>query len=156
MKMSPAKLKFLLNYCFGPYMGAGVRIEEYSADWRYCRVSMKLRWYNRNAVNTHFGGSLFSMTDPHFMLMLMNILGKEYTVWDKTAEIDFVSPGKGKVTAEFIITDEMLQDIKQNTASGDKYLPTYELKIVDEQQKVVCNLKKTLYIKKRKNVRARF
>ncbi len=156
MKITPGKLKFLLNYFFGPYIGAGVKIEDYSKDWRYCRVVMPLRWYNRNAVNTHFGGSLFSMTDPHYMLMLMNILGKEYTVWDKSTEIDFVKPGTGKVIAEFHITDKMLEDIYQNTESGEKYLPCYEVNVVDEDQNIICKLKKTLYIKKRLNNRARF
>jgi len=154
--VTPAKLKLLLNYFFGPYLGAGVKVEDYSSDWRYCRVAMKQRWFNRNAVNTHFGGSLFSMTDPHYMLMLMNILGKDYTIWDKSAEIEFIRPGTGKVTAEFRITEDMLDDIRENTASGDKYLPTYEVNILNKEQKIVCKLRKTLYIKKRKNQRARF
>lgn len=154
--MTPGKLKFLLNFFFGPYIGAGVKIEEYRDDWRYCKVSMKLRWYNRNAMNTHFGGSLFSMTDPHFMLMLMNLLGKDYVVWDKTATIDFVKPGKGRVSAEFIISDNMVEDILSHTANGEKYLPTFELLVKDEQQDTVCKLHKTLYIKKRKNKLARF
>lgn len=154
--MSPSKLKFLLNYLFAPYIGAGIKVEEISKDSRYARVSMKLRWYNRNAVNTHFGGSLFSMTDPHFMLLLMKILGKEYVVWDKSAQIEFVRPGRGKVTTEFNITEQMLEEIYTNTADGDKFLPTYELEVLDEAQKVVCKLRKTLYIKKRKNDLARF
>ena len=154
--MTPKKLKFLLNRFFGPYLGAGIKVETYSDDWRYCKVSMKLRWYNRNAVNTHFGGSLFSMTDPHYMLMLMNILGKDYVVWDKATAIEFVSPGTGTVSAEYHISEQMIADIKANTENGDKYLPTYELTITDESQKIVCKLQKTLYIKKKKNERARF
>lgn len=154
--MTPSKLKLLLNYFFGPYIGAGVKIEEYSDDWRYAKISMKLRWFNRNAVNTHFGGSLFSMSDPHYMLMLMNILGKEYVIWDKSSEIEFVRPGTGKVTMEFKITDEMLQEIFKNTQNGKKFLPTYELEILNDAQKVVCKIRKTLYIKKRKNEQARF
>ena len=145
-----------MNFLFAPYIGGGIKIEEYSDDWRYCRVTMKLRWYNRNAVNTHFGGNLFSMTDPHFMLMLMNILGREYMVWDKTATIDFIKPGKGKVTAEFVITEKMLEDIMSKTENGEKYLPEYELLVKDESGDVVCKLHKTLYIKKGKNKLARF
>lgn len=154
--MTPTKLKLLLNFLFPPYIGAGVKMEEISEDWRYARIAMKLRWYNRNALNTHFGGNLFSMADPHYILLLMNILGKEYVIWDKSTNIDFVRPGKGKVTVEFKISDQMLEDIYRNTEGGEKYLPTYELEILDESQNVVCKLQKTLYIKKRKNDRARF
>ena len=40
-------------------------------------VEMKLRWWNANYVGTHFGGSLFAMTDAFYMLMVMAKLGKE-------------------------------------------------------------------------------
>ena len=40
------------------------------------RVRMGLGWYNRNYVGTQFGGSLYSMTDPFFMLMIMENLGR--------------------------------------------------------------------------------
>ena len=43
---------------------------------------MKLSLRNQNYVGSHFGGGLFSMTDPFYMLMLMNVLGSEYLVWD--------------------------------------------------------------------------
>ena len=85
MKFSPKSLKRLLNL-YPPYLGAGVKITHISEDWRELHVGMSLRWFNRNAVNTHFGGSLYSMIDPHIMLMLMQVLGKEYLVWDKAAD----------------------------------------------------------------------
>ena len=70
MNYSAGGLKRLLNI-YGPYLGAGVRVTHVANDFREIRVSMKLRWYNRNVVGTHFGGSLYSMVDPHLMLMLM-------------------------------------------------------------------------------------
>lgn len=96
------------------------------------------------------------MVDPHYMLMLMNILGKEYTVWDKSAEIDFVRPGKGRVWAEFTISEQMLDDIYRHTASGEKYLPEMLVEVLDENKDIVCRVKKTLYIRKKPNKNARF
>jgi hypothetical protein len=66
---------------------------------------MGLTRYNRNYVGTQFGGSLYSMVDPFYMLMLMENLGRDYIVWDKAASIDFISPGKGPVYAEFHVDD---------------------------------------------------
>ncbi len=87
MKWTPRRLKFALNV-YPPYLGAGVSITKVDRDWRELKVSMKLRWYNRNAVGSHFGGSLYSMVDPHLMLLLMKLLGEDYVVWDKAASID--------------------------------------------------------------------
>ena len=87
-------LRWALNF-YPPYLGAGVKVRHISSDFREVRVSMGLTWYNRNYVRTQFGGSLYSMTDPFYMLMLMENLGRDYVVWDKAAHIEFVSPGKG-------------------------------------------------------------
>lgn len=148
MYLTPKKLKFLLNV-YPPYLGAGVKIAELADDWRYTKVAMKLRWYNRNAVGTHFGGSLYSMVDPQIMLMLMNILGKDYFVWDKSASIEYVAPAKNTVFAEIRLTDQFISDIKENTQSGEKYLPNFDIDIKDERGKLIARVCKVLYIKKK-------
>src|SRR5271169_6594091 len=103
--MNNKLFKFLSNI-YIPYLGTGIVVKSVSPDYREIFVQMKLRWYNRNYVGTHFGGSLYAMTDPFFMLMLISILGEEFVVWDKSAHIDFIKPGKGTVTARFLITEE--------------------------------------------------
>lgn len=143
------KIALFINF-WPPYFGAGVKAEFISDDFKEIRVSMKLRWFNKNYVGTHFGGNLYSMTDPFYMLQLMNILGKEYIVWDKSADIDFISPGRSKVTACFHISDELINEIKEKTAQGQKYLPSLPVNVVDDSGKLVAIVNKTLYIRKKK------
>jgi acyl-coenzyme A thioesterase PaaI-like protein len=142
------KLKRILNW-YGPYLGAGVKLEHIADDWREVSVAMHMKWYNRNAVGTHFGGSLYAMIDPHYMLMLMKLLGRDYLVWDKAAHIDFIKPGKGTVRSTMCITEEQLQDIRDQTSSGQKYLPQFIAEIYDEQGELVARSVKTLYIKRK-------
>jgi acyl-coenzyme A thioesterase PaaI-like protein len=130
-----------------PFLGAGIRVKHIAADYKEVVVSMKLRWYNRNYVGTHFGGSLAAMTDPFYMLMLIHILGSEYIVWDKTSTIDFIAPGRGTVTARFSLKDEQITEIKENTATGDAYLPEFSVDIVNESGEVIATVKKTLYVR---------
>lgn len=120
-----------------------------SADFREIVVEMKKRFYNRNYVNTHFGGSLYAMVDPFYMLMLMQILGKQYIVWDKSARIDFLKPGKGLVRARFVIEDDLISEILQNTARGGKFTPELPIDVTDEEGDTVCRVLKTLYIRKK-------
>jgi len=145
---SAEKLRRIMNW-YGPYLGAAVKLEYIADDWREVRVTMKMRWYNRNAVGTHFGGSLYSMIDPHYMLMLMRLLGKEYVIWDKAAYIEFIKPGTGKLTAVMKVTDEMLEKVKHATANGEKYLPEYPVEIINEEGELVAKAIKTLYIRKK-------
>lgn len=142
----PIWFKRILNL-WPPYLGAGIRLETLADDFSTAEVSLTLKKTNINYVGTHFGGSLYSMTDPFYMLLLMNRLGKDYIMWDKSAEIEFKRPGKGKVTAIFHVTDEMVADIKEKTKNGEKYFPVYTVDVIDEQGKVVASVKKTLYAK---------
>lgn len=110
---------------------------------------MKMRWYNRNIVGTHFGGSLYAMVDPQIMLMLQHLLGRDYIVWDKAAEIEYLTPGKGKVTADISITEENIELIKRETQQGSKYFYEQYINVINEQQQTVCRVKKILYIKRK-------
>ncbi len=145
---SASGLRRILNI-YGPYLGAGVKVRYLTKDFREAKVEMKLRWFNRNYVGTHFGGSLFSMIDPFYMLLLMNNLGRDYIVWDANAEIDFIKPGRGIVSAHFLVTDAMLAEIRDKTADGEKFLPTYEVHIIDAAGELVARARKTLYIRRK-------
>jgi acyl-coenzyme A thioesterase PaaI-like protein len=146
--MNPRSFKLLINL-YPPYWGTGITIRSVSADYREICMQMKMRWYNRNAVKTHFGGSLYGMTDPFFMLMLIHILGKKYVVWDKAAHIDFIKPSQGTVTARFLITEEEIEDIIKNTSGGQKYFPEFSVDIENEAGEKVARVVKTLYIRKK-------
>ena len=150
MNYSAPRLRRLLNF-YGPYLGAAVKVDYIAGDFKEIRVSMRLRWYNRNAVSTHFGGSLYSMVDPHLMLMLMKLLGPTYIVWDKSAAIDFVRPGKGTVSATINIDDETVQIIKDKVAEKRRYEPEFSIEVMDKDEQVVCRVKKILYVRKKKS-----
>ena len=81
--------------------------------------------------------------------MLMQILGKEFIVWDKAAYIDFIKPGRGTVTAKFVIDKEQIEDIIVKTADGQKYLPRFTVDIEDQMNSRVARVIKTLYIRKK-------
>ena len=131
-----------------PIAGAGIRVR-WGADMKSVNVEMKLRFWNRNFVGTHYGGSLYSMTDPYYMLMLIKNLGPEYIVWDKAASIRFRKPGKGKVRAEFRLTDAQLNDIRTQLETVPKYEPTFKVEVKDEAGEVVAEVEKLLHIRKK-------
>ena len=148
MKITPKLFKRMLNI-YPPYIGAGIHVTYISEDWKELHVSMALRWFNRNAVGTHFGGSLYSMIDPHLMLLLMKSLGKDYLVWDKSADIEFIKASKKKVTSVIKFQHEDIEDIRKKTDNGEKYLPNFILEIKDEDEDLVARVKKTIYVRKK-------
>lgn len=150
MNLSPKIFKRRINL-YPPYLGAGVKVDYISEDWKELHVSMTLRWYNKNYVGTHFGGSLYSMVDPHLMLLFIQLLGNDYMVWDKSSSIEFVKASKKKVTAIIKISDDDLEKIRRNTENGDKYFSTFLIKIKDEDNDLVARVEKVIYFRKKQS-----
>jgi hypothetical protein len=142
------KLMLRLVNLWPPFAATGIHVR-WGADMKSVGVEMKLRFWNRNFVGTHYGGSLYSMTDPFYMLMLIKNLGPEYVVWDKAAAIRFRKPGRGKVRAEFRLTDAQLDDIREQLNALPKYEPTYKIEVKDEAGEVVAEVEKVLHVRKK-------
>lgn len=141
-------LKLRLN-TYPPYLGAGVHVERISPDFLAIDVRMRLHRGNVNYVGTHFGGSLYSMTDPFFMLMMMENLGRDYIVWDKAARIDFVSPGRGTVRARFRLSRDEIERVRREAASGAPVRPEYLVEVAGDDGKVVARIHKTLHVRRK-------
>ena len=144
--MSPRLLRWGMNF-WPPFRGAGIRVRHIAGDWSEVRVELRAGRIRRNFVGTHYGGSLFSMTDPFYALMLIHRLGERYLVWDQAASIDFVSPGRGAVTAAFSLTEERIREIEQQAAAGQKVLPQFDVEVRDEAGELVARVRKTLYVR---------
>ena len=130
-----------------PFLFSGIRVLEIADDWRFARVVLRKRWYNGNYVGTHFGGSLFAMTDPFWMIPTLRCLGSDYIVWDKAAEIEFVAPGREDVFAEFHIDDAMLNEIRAATAGGEKYLLWRENEVKTASGELIARVRKQLHVR---------
>jgi hypothetical protein len=132
-----------------PFLGAGIRVRRLASDWTEIDVEMKLRWWNRNYVGTHYGGSLYSMADPFFMLMLIENLGKDYIVWDKSASIRFKKPGRGTVSASFRLSPEQVSEIKQALNSQEKIERAFTVEVKDESGSVIAVIEKLLHVRRK-------
>ncbi len=141
-----SKLRLMMNW-WPPFIGAGIKVETMSADFRQVRVSLKAGRFRRNYVGTHFGGSLFSMTDPYWMIMIMENLGRDYLVWDKAGEIEFVSAVKEPVWAEFRLDEALLDELRIATAGGEKYLRWMPIDVCTAKGEVVARVRKQIYVR---------
>ncbi|MBB6599132.1 DUF4442 domain-containing protein [Luteimonas sp. MC1825] len=146
--MRASTLRRIMNV-WPPFLFSGIRITAISEDYRHARVRMRQHWFNRNYVGTHFGGSLFAMTDPFWMLLTMRSLGRGYLVWDQAAEIRFVKPGRGTVEASFDLGEDVLETMRAATANGGKHLHWFDTQVHDAGGQVVASVRKQLYVRRK-------
>lgn len=134
---------------YPPLLGAGIKVTKISDDFRHVEVSLKLHFWNRTIVGTAFGGSLYAMCDPFFMLILMKNLGRDYIVWDKAATIRFRRPGRGVLRAVFAIDEKTIESIRSQAEISPKVEPTFRTVITDVQGEVIAEVEKLLYVRKK-------
>ena len=132
-----------------PFRGAGVRVRHIAADWREARVELNLGLLNRNYVGTHFGGSLYAMTDPFPMLLLMHLLGPEYVVNHKGGRIDYLAPARGRVSVTLRIEDAEVNAIRARVASAGKDAPEFGADILDAAGAIVARVVHTLHVRRK-------
>jgi len=142
------RLMRLINW-YPPYLFTGIRVVDYADDFSCFRTRLKLTWYNRNLLGTAFGGSLYAMCDPFFMFIILVQLGEQYIVWDKTASIEFLTPGKETVYAEFKLSPSRISEIKMAVDRDGKGVFEFPCEVKDRQGNVIAKLQKGVYVRRK-------
>lgn len=130
-----------------PFLGAGITVRDISADWRSCTVELRQLPWNRNYVGVHFGGSLFAMTDPFWMMMVLHNMGPGYVVWDKAAEISFLKPGRGVLRCDFRLSAESMDHLRSRADALGKATTWFQVDILDASGDVVAAVRKEVYVR---------
>jgi hypothetical protein len=151
MGMSGLRQRLILRLLsfYPPFLGAGIRVRRLPGDPAGYEAQMKLRFWNRNYFRTHFGGSLYTMCDPFFVLVLVEALGPGWIVWDKAATIRFRRPGRGTVSARFVIPPQKVEEIRAEAATADRLEPVFVAQVCDAAGEVVAEVEKVLHVRRK-------
>lgn len=141
-----SKLKKIGFNFFPAYRRTGGRICFLSQDWKEVHIKLGLNWTTKNYVGSVFGGSIYGALDPIYMVQLINILGNQYIVWDKSASIRFIKPIKNKVYAKFLISEELITEIKTKIDSDKKYTINLIAYFQDTNENNYAEVSKTIFI----------
>lgn len=146
LALPPARLRRLFNLWW-PFLFAGIRVLDLPQDWSSARVRLRRYWFNRNYVGTHFGGSLFAMTDPFWMLLLIHRLGTDYIVWDQAATIEFLKATREDVYADFVLDETVVDEIRAAAADGQKHLRWFDVEIKTAGGELIARSRKQIYVR---------
>jgi acyl-coenzyme A thioesterase PaaI-like protein len=142
------RFRWLCNL-FPAYRGTGGRVTYVASDFGEVRVRLRLSWRTRNYVGTIFGGSLYGAVDPFYMLMLMFRLGPGYTVWDKSAAVRFVKPGRTALHARMVVDDEEISAIRSALETAPSVDRVYTVELADRDGTVCATVEKTVYVRRK-------
>lgn len=129
------------------YRRSTARITYISKDLMKIRIRLPISYKNKNYVGSIFGGSMFAAVDPIPMTQLIQLLGSNYVVWDKSAEIKFKRPARKDLYAIFSFTPNQISSIRNKVAEKNEIEFPYTTQLTDkEEETIYCTVHKTIYI----------
>jgi Domain of unknown function (DUF4442) len=128
------------------YFGTGGKILFWSSDWQEVHLRLRRNIWTYNYVGTIFGGSLFSAADPFYMLMLYQVLGREFVVWDKAATIRFRKPGRSTLYSRYVLSSDLIDGIRADVAAKGQTERVLPLEWLDADGVVHAQIERTLYV----------
>ncbi|MDG1333085.1 MAG: DUF4442 domain-containing protein [Crocinitomicaceae bacterium] len=128
------------------YRRTGGRIVSASDNLDDIKIKLKLNYKTRNYVGTMYGGHMYSCLDGIYMVQLINLLGKDYVVWDKAATIKFKRPGTSTLFADFKITEKLIEQIKLDVEGQNEIDLTLDVDLLDGDGNVSAEVEKIIYI----------
>lgn len=131
---------------FPAYRRTGARITYVAPNFQEVRIQIPSNWATRNHMGITWGGGLYASLDPIYGVMLYKILGRKYRVVDKSAQIDFMRPGKSTLFACFRISTQEVTDITQALKASGKLQRRYTIELCDGQGVVHVSYEKVLCI----------
>jgi acyl-coenzyme A thioesterase PaaI-like protein len=144
--MRASTFRRLLNL-WPPFLFNAIRLQSLSDDYTEASVVLRLRPWNRNNVRSQFGGNLFAMVDPFWMLLAMHQLGSDYYVWDKAGTIDFVAPGREDVYAHFKLDAGVVDELREAAAGGQKVLRWFDTEVKTASGEIIAIVRKQIYVR---------
>ncbi|MDZ8172064.1 PaaI family thioesterase [Microbacterium xanthum] len=151
MRMTPRRLAVGMSLWF-PNLFSGIRVRRFSDDWTSASVELHVNPLTRNYVKTAFGGSMSAMTDPYFFMLVRHQLGPDFIVWDTRGEIEFVTPGRGVLTAHFHVPPEKIAELRERAHGGAKVLEWFETVIRDGDGDIVAHVRREVYVREKRRV----
>lgn len=148
MVLTPASLQKGLN-AWPTFVGQKISVTHIAEDWSQASVRMELTEENGNYYGTAFGGTLFSMVDPFFVILAAQQLGDEFIVWDKSAQIDFLAPGRTAITAHVQMPADIVAQMRAEADDGSKVLRWFEVDFIDEFGHVIAQAHRQLYVRRK-------
>ncbi len=143
-------MRHLLFYIWNfwpPFFGAGITVHHVSRDMLFAKMRLKWRPWSKNLVGTQFGGSIYAMTDPIYMAMLVNKLGSDYIVWDKASTVRFRKPGRTDLWAEFQLSNSDIEEIKDRLKASEKIDLERDVLVKNSDGETVAEVHKVIHIR---------
>lgn len=150
------RLLALIKRWYGNYFAVpantvmGVRIAEVAADSSRVVVRLKNMRKNRNAAGTVHGAAMFALAETvHGTAVLWQFSPLRRRMFTKTAQLEFLAPGRGELFVEYSLERELLDRIGCELAEHGRSEVSAQSCVRDMDGEIVAKLSASYVVLRR-------
>jgi len=149
MKISENNLKWLMRL-YPPMLFQRIWVKKVHKNFRGIDIKINRSLFTSNLGNSIFGGTIFSATDPFYALLFGQIMqhkGFKITVWLKSAQIQYIKPGRTDLFYTILISEEMVSEAELALQTEGKHIKAYPIEIYNAGNELCATALNEVYIR---------
>jgi acyl-coenzyme A thioesterase PaaI-like protein len=149
MLLSENVLKWALRF-YPPLLFQRIWVISFGKNFRSVRVKVNKSLINNNYNNSIFGGTIFAAADPFYPLLFHQILihkGYQVRVWLKSAQINYLKPGRTDLFFDININESDVEEIEQILNTNGKHVKAYPIEMYNKQGELCVSVSSEVYIR---------
>lgn len=131
------------------YFRTGGKITYISQEMNEIHVKFPAKWHTKGFGGILQGNTIYGAAEPIYSMILHQLLGKNYVIFNRKSEITYKKPAKTEVFAHFRISVSLLKTIKEMVDKKQEEDFSFSVKIQDDWQQTYAEIKQEIYIARR-------
>ena len=149
MIVSAGILKWALRL-YPPLFFQRVWVQQFDRDFMGAKVKIAKSVLNINYNKSIFGGSIYSASDPFYAILFDQIMqrkGYKVRVWLKSAQINYLKPGRSNLYFTIRLRDEDIDEACQALNTNGKFVKAYSMEIINKHGELCATVLNEVYIR---------
>lgn len=135
---------------YPPLLFQRIWVKKFGKGFRSVDVKIVKSLINSNYNKSIFGGTIFSASDPFYALLfdqLMQRKGYKVRVWLKSAQINYLKPGKTNLHFTIRISDEEIDEACNDLNTVGKHVKAYPIEMFNESGELCVVVMNEVYLR---------
>ncbi len=149
MLVSENTLKWAMRF-YPPLFFQRIWVKQFDKDFKGVEVKIFKSFLNLNYNRSIFGGTIFTATDPFYAILFDQALqrrGIKSRVWLKSAQINYLKPGRSNLYFKISISEADLADAEQTLHSSGKFVKSFPIDMYDKNGVLCAQVQNEVYIR---------
>lgn len=149
MVVSEKALKWAMRF-YPPLFFQRIWVQNFGKDFRSVNVKINKSIFNKNYNDSIFGGTIFAGADPFYALLFDQILqrkGFKVRVWLKSAQIQYLKPGRTNLYFKINITEEEIAEAEGILNTVGKFVKAFPIEMYNDKDELCVSLINEVYVR---------